>query len=45
MHCKEPEKLCIKGNLRVPTVSVDSVKKIGLFIIIRCKDDIVNNPL
>lgn len=42
---KELEELCIERDLSVSSVLVDAVEKIGLFVVVGCEDNIVNNSL
>lgn len=45
MNGEELEELCIERDLRIANVFVDSVEEIGLFVVVRCEDDIVDNAL
>ena len=45
MDCEEFEKLGFKRNLGISGVSVDTVEKVGLLIVIRGEDNIVDDSL
>jgi hypothetical protein len=45
MNCEELQQMSIGGNLSVSGISVNTVEEIRLLIIVRGKDDIVNDAL
>lgn len=45
MNSEKLEELRIAGNLRIPNVFLDSVKEVGLFVVVWSKDHIVDNSL
>jgi hypothetical protein len=42
---EESQELCIERDLRVTRVFVDAVEEVGLFVIVWCEYDIVDDPL
>lgn len=45
VYCEKLEELGIGRYLGVAGVFVDTVKKVGLFVVVGCENDIVDDPL